>query len=244
MRNLSLSDIDFHKLIEIQKKISQKIILKPVNLRNIKYVGGADASYIKGEELIIGVITVFSYPDLRFLEYQYCVDKVNFPYIPTFLSFREAPVLEKTWLKLKIKPEVLLVDGQGIAHPRRAGIASVIGVDLNIPTVGIAKSHLWGKYEKLNILKRGNYKYIYEHNEILGVIICTKDGVKPLYVSPGNLCDINSAIDIVISTAINYKLPEPLRMADILSKKLKRGCKKNVKKAMDVGGTGSNLSQR
>jgi deoxyribonuclease V len=121
---------------------------------------------------------------------------------------------------LRRKPDIILFDGQGIAHPKRLGIASHIGVLLNVPTIGCAKSRLVGTYKEPGFKKR-NWSFLKHDGEIVGVVLRTKDNVKPLFVSPGHRIDIQGSIDIVLACSQKYRIPEPLRKADFLSKKIK-----------------------
>ncbi len=140
--------------------------------------------------------------------------------MPGFLSFREGPAIIVTIQKLKTKPDLILFDGQGIAHPKGIGIASHIGVMLNIPTIGCAKSKLVGKFEKPD-KDKGSRTYLYYKGERVGAVLRTRKNVKPVFVSPGHMIDIKSAIEIVMNCATEYRIPEPLRRADQLSKRLK-----------------------
>ena len=157
-------------------------------------------------------------------EQTYALTKILFPYIPGFLSFREGPALLKAINSLSIRPDLILFDGQGIAHPSNTGIAAHLGVLLNIPAVGCAKSRLVGEYEEPRNGK-GGYSSLRFKGMTVGVVLRTRDNVKPLFVSPGHLINIKRAIDVVLQCISKYRIPEPLRCADNLSKKLKRELK-------------------
>jgi len=155
------------------------------------------------------------------LEDTCAVTDMTFPYIPGFLSFREGPAIIEALHMLKIKPHVILFDGQGIAHPKRMGIASHIGVILNIPTIGCAKSRLVGEYKEPGTSK-GKISSLKYQGKIVGAVVRTKDDIRPLFVSPGHLIDLKSSIEIVLGCTTKYRISELLRRADFLSKKIKR----------------------
>jgi deoxyribonuclease V len=143
-----------------------------------------------------------------------------FPYIPGYLSFREAPAIFSAMEKLSLLPDLLIVDGQGIAHPRRIGIASFLGVLLGLPTIGCAKSRLVGKYEE-PAPERGSWSPLIDKGETVGAVLRTRKGVKPVFVSPGHLVTLPEAIEIIMHCAVKYRLPEPQRAADSLAGKSK-----------------------
>lgn len=180
------------------------------------YVAGVDAAY--GDGFLVGVASLFRLPELSPVEDALLKDSIKFPYVPGFLGFREGPVILKALKSLKLKPDLVIFDGQGIAHPRGLGIASHVGVLLRIPTIGCAKTRLVGSYIEPGPLK-GSFSYLYLKGKKVGAVLRTKDNTRPLFVSPGHLIDITSAISIVLSLVTKYRIPEPLRRADLLSKK-------------------------
>ncbi len=149
------------------------------------------------------------------------ISGISFPYIPGFLSFREGPAIIKAVNKLKIKPDLILFDGQGIAHPAGMGIAAHVGVLLKIPAVGCAKSRLIGDYVEPGDVK-GQHAQLKYQGKIVGTVLRTRDNVKPLFVSPGHLIDLKGAVNVVLTCIDKYRIPEPLRRADHLSKKLRQ----------------------
>lgn len=201
----------------------QEILQKKVNIiplkKEPKYIAGVDAAFLNNK--VIGVACLYKYPEIHFIEEAYAVTEILFPYIPGFLSFREGPAIIMALKGLKRKPDIILFDGQGIAHPKRLGIASHVGVLLNIPTIGCAKSRLVGTYKEPGP-KKGTCSSLLYKKEIVGVVLRTKDNVKPLFVSPGHRIDIQGSMEIVLACSQRYRLPEPLRWADFLSKKIKR----------------------
>ncbi len=204
------------KLTEEQNELRKKITLKP--LHGIKYIAGCDSAF-KGN-LITSVFVIFTYPELKEIEVVFNTSEVTLPYIPGFLAFREIPNLLHAYKKLKHMPDLIMVDGHGIMHPRRMGIGAHLGVVLQKPTVGIAKNKLVGIYEIPSSTK-GSYTEVFHQNEMIGYVLRSKDNVKPIFVSPGNLCDFPAALSVTIETLRKHKLPEPTRIADLYSKKYK-----------------------
>jgi deoxyribonuclease V len=200
--------------IEIQKKLREEIRLLPLK-KPIKYIGGADVSMnMFAKDGFAGFVTL-SYPDLDMVDHAVVKDEIKFPYIPGLLSFREIPMLMKAWQKLKTKPDVIIVDGVGIAHPRRLGIATHLGLILGVPTIGCAKSVLTGTYKEPSN-EPGSVSYLYDRlnkDEIIGAVLRTKKNVKPVFISPGNLITLEESIEIVKKCVIKHRLPEPTRMA-------------------------------
>jgi len=145
---------------------------------------------------------------------------VPFPYIPSLLTFREAPILIKAFSKLKTKPDLILVDGQGIAHPRWMGIAAHLGLLLDLPSIGCAKSRLYGADAALSVDK-GSVAPLIEEGRTVGMIVRTRAGVKPVYVSPGHKMDLDTSVKVVLSVSRGCRIPEPLRQAHILVNRLR-----------------------
>lgn len=203
----------------VQETLRNKVEIKRLGKR-IKRIAACDVGFT--DHVCVAAICVLSYPDLQLLEEKTLRRKIDFPYIPGFLTFREGPVLEKLFYRLKLKPDVLIFDGQGIAHPKQLGIASHMGVILNIPTIGCAKSRLWGEYEKVGE-KKGDFSYLIDprSGKVLGCVLRTRDNVKPVFISPGHLVGIKEAKDIIASCVGKYRLPEPIRCAHSLSIKAK-----------------------
>lgn len=210
---------DIKKARMIQEILKDKVKITPLK-KSPKYIAGVDAAFL--HDKVIGVACLYKYPDLILTEEVYAVTEVLFPYIPGFLSFREGPAIIKAIKSLKTKPDVILFDGQGIAHPRGLGIASHIGVLLDLPTIGCAKSRLIGEFREPGT-KKGTWSFLRYNRKIAGAVMRTKDNVRPLFVSPGNRIDLRGSLDIVLGCIRKYRIPEPLRRADFISKKIKRG---------------------
>lgn len=201
----------------IQERLRDKVLLTfPV--KRVKFICGLDASYSKG--IVYGCASLFNFPELEHLEDAFSALRVEFPYIPGFLSFREGKALISAYKELKTKPDVLLIDGHGIAHPKSLGIATHLGIILSKPSVGCAKSVLLGEYVPPGE-KRGSYTYLTLDGREVGAVLRTKDHTKPVFVSPGHMVDLHSAIDLVLKCSLGYRIPEPLRRAHTLSKRVK-----------------------
>lgn len=213
---------DIKNAKNIQQTLKQKVKIAPL-IKKPRFIAGVDAAF--SNSVVIGVACLYKYPELISIEDAHAVTKVLFPYIPGFLSFREGPVVIKAIKKLKVKPDIVLFDGQGIAHPEKFGIASHIGVLLDITSIGCAKSRLVGDYE-LPGIKRGQWNSLRYNNEIIGAVLRTRDNIKPIFVSPGHRIDLKNSIEVVLKCILKYRVPEPLRRADHLSKKVKGELKK------------------
>lgn len=209
---------DIKRAKMIQEVLKEKVKITPLK-KSPKYIAGVDAAFSQNK--VIGVACLYKYPDLISIEEAHAVTEALLPYIPGFLSFREGPAIIKAINSLKMKPDVILFDGQGIAHPRGLGIASHIGALLGIPTIGCAKSRLIGTYREPGH-KKGNWGFLRYNGKIVGAVLRTRDNIRPLFVSPGNKIDLKSSIEIVLTCIRKYRIPEPLRKADFISKKIKR----------------------
>jgi len=197
--------------IALQKELCERVRLtqltKPVSL-----IGGADVSMNRFAKEGFGGFVTLTYPELSLVDESVTHSDIPFPYIPGLLSFREIPMLLSAWERLATKPDVLMVDGIGIAHPRRFGIASHLGLILNLPTIGCAKSVLVGTYEDPPN-ERGAYSHLTHNNEVVGAAVRTKPNVKPVFVSPGHLITLEESIELVMKTNLRHRLPEPTRQA-------------------------------
>ncbi len=202
----------------VQVSLQDKVRIIPLS-KNPRFVAGVDAAF--AGDRIIGAACLYRYPEVSPVEETYAEMRNLFPYVPGFLTFREGPVIIKVIKKLSIKPDAILFDGQGIAHPIRLGIASHIGVLLNTPAIGCAKSRLIGEYKEPK-LRRGAWSPLTYNNNVVGAVLRTRDNVRPLFISPGHKIDLKASIDIVLNCISKYRIPEPLRRADYLSKRIKR----------------------
>lgn len=206
---------------EVQLYLARKVKVVPLKKIPI-YIAAVDASFL--DNTIMAVASLYKYPEMVHLQDFSFQGKTRFPYIPGFLSFREGPAIVNALEGLKTPPDVILIDGQGIAHPRGIGIASHIGVILNLPTIGCAKSRLIGEFQQPG-REKGQWAYLYLKGEPLrpiGAVLRTRTNVRPLFVSPGHLIDIKSSVAIIMQCTNTYRIPEPLRRADMLSRMMKR----------------------
>jgi len=201
------------RAIEIQRSLAEQVS-RQGEVEVVRFVGGVDISVDKSSGTGTGAVVILRYPELSVAETSVVSGALDFPYIPGLLSFREAPLLLAACERLRITPDLILVDGQGVAHPRRIGLASHLGLWLETPTVGCAKSLLCGRHEAVGG-ERGDYAEIVDREETVGVALRTKRGVKPVYVSVGDKLSLESAIDWVLKCGRGYRLPEPTRLAHL-----------------------------
>ncbi len=209
---------------ELQRAMRDRVRVVPLGKKKakIRFVAGADAAFPDGK--VLAVACLFTYPELELVDTQTALMESSFPYVPGLLSFREGPAVISAVRKLRERPDVLILDGQGIAHPQMIGIASHVGVLLDMPTIGCAKSRLVGEYREPG-WKRGSSSPLVFEGRRVGTVLRSKDGVRPLFVSPGHLVDFRDAEELVLSCSKGYRLPEPTRAADIETKRLKKSQK-------------------
>lgn len=198
----------------VQNALAQRVSIRPLK-RDPILIAGVDACFTGS--IVVAAASLFTYPGLEHLEDAVGKKRMHFPYIPGYLSFREGPAIIKALRKLKTQPDVVLFDGQGIAHPRGLGIAAHVGVVLDIPAVGCAKSRLIGKFDDPGPCK-GDWSPLYYQGREVGAVLRTRDRVRPLFISPGHRVDLKTSIDIVMHAVSSYRLPEPIRRADHLSR--------------------------
>jgi len=199
--------------MQIQRDLAVQVSHE-YKLSDPHFIAGADISVSRDGATARAAVVILEYPELKIIEVATSEAKLNFPYVPGLLSFREAPLVLDACQKLSINPDLLLIDGQGIAHPRRLGLASHLGLFLDKPTIGCAKSRLCGWHEPLSA-EAGAYTELIDNNEVIGAIVRTKDRVKPVYVSVGHAIDLPMAIYWTKECCRGYRLPEPSRLAHI-----------------------------
>jgi len=178
------------------------------------FIAGVDISVGKANEMAQAAVVVLSYPELRLVATELVQGRLELPYIPGLLSFRESPLILAACRKLSLTPDLIIVDGQGVAHPRRLGLASHLGLLLDVPTIGCAKSRLCGNHTVPGN-EPGCYTDLVDKGEVIGAVLRTKAGVKPLYVSTGNKINLQNAIHWVLYCCRGYRLPEPTRLAHL-----------------------------
>ncbi len=180
------------------------------------FIAGVDISVGKAQGVATGAIVVLSYPELEMVETKIVRGRLDFPYIPGLLSFRESPLSLAAGERLSITPDLILVDGQGVAHPRRFGLACHLGLLWDMPTIGCAKSLLCGSHEALGA-EAGSYAEVIDKGETIGAALRTRAGVKPVYISIGHKVNLETAIHWVLKCCRGYRLPEPLRLAHLVA---------------------------
>lgn len=200
--------------IAVQQRLAPQVIASG-EPQAVQIVAGSDIAVGGrfGQRPGRAAVVLFSYPDLRPVEQSVVEMQVRYPYVPGLLSFREIPVLLPAFARLQRRPDLLVVDGQGIAHPRRFGIAAHLGLVLDLPTVGCAKSRLTGTYSDLGE-ERGAVAYLRDGDEVIGAAVRTRTGVKPVFVSVGHRIGLEEAVAWILRLTRGYRLPEPTRLAD------------------------------
>jgi len=211
-KQLHAWDLSPKEAVEVQAALVRQLT-QEWDARTVRTVAGVDVSVREGVSR--SAIVVFSYPELEPLEAVTAEAPTVFPYVPGLLSFREGPVVLAAWDQLEHAPDLVLFDGQGIAHPRGIGLAAHLGLWIGTPTIGCAKSRLYGRYEEPAREKGAQSPLVDEKNpnRVIGSVLRTRTNVKPLFISPGNRIDIEHATDFVLRCCGAFRLPEPTRWA-------------------------------
>lgn len=192
---------------EVRSRVSRR---NGAELKRIKYVAGVDCALRNNHA--VAVVPVLRFDTLELVDLAVAAKPLVFPYVPGLLSFRECPAILAAMRRLKVQPDLVMVDGQGIAHPRRIGIAAHLGVLLDKPTIGVAKSRLIGTHDE-PYQKSGYYTDLCDKGELIGGVLRTRDNCNPLYISVGHKIDLPTAIDLVLECCRGFRLPEPTRLA-------------------------------
>jgi deoxyribonuclease V len=208
---------------KIQSELREKVRLVPLK-REPKTIVGADISYNRFSNVFFAAVIVLSLPDLQEVERVFAKGVATFPYVPGYLSFREIPTLLKAFGQLKTRPDVLMADGQGIAHPRRMGIAAHLGLLLDMPAFGCAKHKLFG-VGRAPKPARGSTSLLLDPktDEVVGAFVRTKDKVAPVIISPGHKITLDESIALTLETTRGYRIPEPTRRAHNVVNQFRRG---------------------
>jgi deoxyribonuclease V len=205
----------------LQEELAPRVVTGPaLDLSGVWHVAGADVS-TQGDTAYATVV-VLEFPGLSPVEVQGIETPLRFPYVPGLLSFREVPSLAGALRKVETGIDALILDAQGLAHPRRMGLASHLGIFLDVPTVGCAKSRLVGSYEEPRS-EKGSATDLVHRGETIGRVVRTREGVSPVYVSVGSGIDLGSAVDLVLACCTRYRLPESTRQAHNAANRLRRG---------------------
>ena len=214
-------DVTPKEAIEIQLALATRVRFDPPSKR-IRYIAGVDSAFSKDARACLAAAVLWDREEEEEIASVSAEAELDFPYVPGLLSFREAPAILNALEKLPRVPDLLMCDGHGIAHPRRFGLASHLGLLCDLPSVGCAKSRLVGEPDGELGQERGARVRLRDKGEIIAVILRTRRAVKPVFVSVGHKIDIDAAVDLVLASAVRYRLPEPTRRADRLVAKVKR----------------------
>ncbi|QDU63561.1 Endonuclease V [Planctomycetes bacterium Pan216] len=214
MRFRKLHDWDLtpKEAVALQRQLVSQVVLNRPDKRPPQLIAGVDASYPRFSNRITAGVVVCHRDDWSIVESSYAVLDSPFPYVPGLLSFRELPGLLEAFKGLKTRPDAIIVDGQGRAHPRRFGIGCHLGLWLDIPTIGCGKTRLCGEFAEPSN-ERGGRSDLIDKEEVIGEVLRTRTGVKPVYASIGHKFDLVSAVDLLLDCAPRYRLPEPIRLA-------------------------------
>jgi deoxyribonuclease V len=201
--------------VMLQQKLRTAVVTKD-DLGTIRYVAGVDVGFEEQGRVTRAAVAVLNWPDLQLHDQAIARRPTTFPYIPGLLSFREVPAVLDALIQLKTTPDLLLCDGQGLAHPRRFGIACHLGLLVNLPSIGVAKSRLVGQHQEVSD-QRGDWQPLMDRNELIGAVLRTRPQTKPLYISSGHRVSLTSAIAYVMGCTTRYRLPETTRWAHRLA---------------------------
>ncbi|MCX6899737.1 MAG: deoxyribonuclease V [Verrucomicrobia bacterium] len=227
--DLAPSRLEYHAAVTLQQRLRGLVVADGM-IRPPRLIAGVDVSYDfvptrfskgkKASEFLYAAVVVLELPSLRVVELVGVASRAEFPYVPGLLSFREIPPLLEAFRKLRVTPDVVLADGQGIAHPRRCGLASHLGLVLDLPTIGCAKSRLIGEYHEPG-QRRGSASNLRDGGDTIGRVVRTRDGVAPIFVSVGHKISLDVAVALVLECAPRFRLPETTRQAHILVNQLR-----------------------
>ncbi len=206
---------------EVQDRLRFLVRHVALSLDRVRLVGAADVTFLGRKEVVAAAIVVYDIESGSIVEERSAIRRVRFPYVPGYLTVREGPAVLSAWGKLARRPDVMLFDGHGAAHPRRLGIASHMGIVLSVPSIGCAKKRLVGEYENPGP-RKGDTAPLTLEGETVGAAVRTSAGVKPVFVSPGHLTDRDSSISLVLSLCSRYRIPDPARRAHQLTQEIRK----------------------
>ncbi|MFC0339111.1 Endonuclease V [Kushneria avicenniae] len=204
--------VDPDTAIALQKSLAPRVV-RHDEIGDVEHIAGVDIGFEEGGETTRAVVVIMRWPSLEIVERVLHRKPTQMPYIPGLLSFRELPAALEAFEQLSVMPDLLMVDGMGIAHPRRLGIAAHLGLWLDLPAIGVGKSRLCGQHDEVPD-SRGHWVALTHRNETIGGVLRTRERVKPLYISTGHRVSLETSIDWVMQCLTRYKLPEPTRQAD------------------------------
>jgi deoxyribonuclease V len=208
-------DVTPAEAMAIQERLRSAVLARD-DFGLVRHVAGVDVGFLRGNTVTRAAVVVLTFPDLQRADQAVVQRPTTFPYVPGLLSFREAPAILEALAQLAVNPDLLLCDGQGLAHPRHFGLACHVGLLSDIPSIGVAKTRLVGQHEPVP-LSRGSWRPLMDRGEQIGAVLRTRDKVKPLYVSVGHRIGLASAVEYVLACAPKYRLPETTRQAHRLA---------------------------
>lgn len=221
VRDLHPFDLSPAEARRLQEELAPRVVARPVlDLDTVSYVAGADVS-TEGDRAY-ATVAVLDFPGLSVVEVRGFEAPLEFPYVPGLLAFREVPSVVGALRQVETPVDAIICDAQGRAHPRRMGLASHIGLSVDVPVVGCAKSRLVGRFEEPGA-EKGSVSDLVDHGEVIGRVVRTRDRVSPVFVSVGNGIDLDGAVDLVLACCTRYRLPEPTRQAHNAANRLRRG---------------------
>lgn len=206
--------------VRLQSELRGRIVLEPLRGR-VRFVAGADLSFELYSDIVYAGFVVIDLKNFETVATSTAVATATMPYIPGLLTFREGPALLKAWRRLTVEPDVVVFDGQGIAHPRRMGVAAHMGLFLERPTIGCGKTKLCGTFGELGPRAGDSSSLIYK-GETVGVALRTKDRTNPVFISPGHLIDVEDSVRVILASCHGYRIPEPTRRAHLLVNEVRR----------------------
>ncbi len=220
-RQLHPWNVDYKAAVAIQQELRGELILEDGPPRDCRIVAGADISCARGDDRVYAAVVLLDAESLEVVEEAVYCGRTSFPYIPGLLSFREGPALLRAFGRLRNRPDAVLFDGQGITHPRGFGLAAHLGLILDVPAVGCAKTRLIGSHGEPGP-RRGQSSPLVHDGRVIGAVLRTKDSVRPVFVSQGHRVSLEGAVEIVLRCARRYRIPEPIRRAHILVNTIRR----------------------
>ena len=221
VRRLHAWDVDYAGALAVQERLRPRIIRRG-RLPTVRLAAGADVSYEKRDNRFYAAVVVMSVPELEIVEEAWAAGVATFPYIPGLLTFREGPVLVRAFERLRTRPDLVIFDGQGVAHPRGVGLAAHMGLLLEVPSIGCAKTRLCGEHGEV-AGPAGSRTELRLDGRTVGLVVRTRAGVKPVFVSVGHRISLGSAAEWVLRTCRGCRLPEPTRQAHLLVNRLRLG---------------------
>jgi deoxyribonuclease V len=223
-RRLHAWDVTPMEAIRLQEALRGRVVMRDVSLRAFRTVAGMDVSYDRRSPWIFAAVVVLRLPTLNVVDQADVRTRAAFPYVPGLLSFRESPAGLAVWERLRTRPDCLLCDGHGYAHPRRFGFACHFGLLVGLPTIGCAKSVLVGEYREPGA-QRGSLSDLMHDGEVVGVAARTRDRTRPVFVSAGHRVSLRRAVETVLACSPMYRIPEPIRLAHALVNRLRQTAK-------------------